>query len=139
MSKVTSIKGQFDIFMHRPIETAVLGNLETMYKPLAHVDQNDLEFLISGETDSYIDLDIKIYVRDKMVSRSGKCVDLKDTTAVANNRLHSLFSQCTVMLNGVPVTQSPEHYNYGAYLETLLTYGTDAASSHLSTFISTST
>ena len=25
-----------------------------------------------------------------------------------------------------------EHYNYGAYLETLFTYGTDAASSHLS-------
>ena len=36
------------------------------------------------------------------------------------------------MDNGVPVTQSHEHYNYRAYLETLLTYGTDAASSHLS-------
>jgi hypothetical protein len=36
------------------------------------------------------------------------------------------------MANGVPVTQSHELYNYRAYLETLLTYGTDAASSHLS-------
>jgi hypothetical protein len=36
------------------------------------------------------------------------------------------------MLNRVPVTQSHEHYNYSAYLETLFTYGTDAASSHLS-------
>jgi hypothetical protein len=36
------------------------------------------------------------------------------------------------MLNGVPVTQSHEFYNYRAYLESLLTYCTDAASSHLS-------
>jgi hypothetical protein len=67
-----------------------------------------------------------------MVYSSGKDVDLTDTTAVANNLLHSLFSQCTVTLNGVPVTQSQEHYNYRAYLESLFTYGTDAASSHLS-------
>jgi len=67
-----------------------------------------------------------------MVSSSGKDVDLTDTTAVANNRLHSLLCQCKITLNGVPVTQSHDHYNYRAYLETLLTYGTDAASLHLS-------
>jgi len=71
-----------------------------------------LEFLIPGNSD--IDLDIKLYVRGKMVSSSGKDVDLTDTTAVDINLLHSLFSQCTVMLNGVPVTQSHEHYNYRA-------------------------
>jgi hypothetical protein len=38
------------------------------------------------------------------------------------------------MVNGVPITQSHEHYNYRAYLETLLTYGTYAASSHLSNY-----
>jgi len=67
-----------------------------------------------------------------MVSSSGKDVDLTDTTVVVNNLLNTLFSQCTVMVNGVPVTQSHEHYNFRAYLETPLTYGTDAASSHLS-------
>jgi len=36
------------------------------------------------------------------------------------------------MLNMVSVTQSHDHYNYRAYLETLLTYGTRATSSHLS-------
>jgi len=36
------------------------------------------------------------------------------------------------MLNGVPVTQPHEHFNYRTYLETLLTNDTDAASSHLS-------
>jgi len=54
---------------------------------------------------------------------------MTDTTAVNNNLLHSLISQCTVVFNGVTVTQSHKH-NYCANLVTLLTYGTDAASSH---------
>ena len=64
--------------------------METVYKPLAPVGQNDLEFLIPGYSDTYIDVDINFYVRGEMVSRSGKDVDLTDTTAVANN-LHSLL------------------------------------------------
>ena len=78
MSEVTSISSQFDIFMHRPIQTAVQGTVETVYKPLAPVEQNDLEFLIPGDSDTYIDLDIKLYVRGKMVSSSGKDLDLTD-------------------------------------------------------------
>jgi len=130
MSEVTSISSLFDIFMHRPIQTVVQGTVETVFKPL--VEQNDLEFLIPRDADTYIDLDIKLYFLGKMVSSSGKYVDLTDTTAAANNLLHSLFSQCTVMVNGVPVTQSHEHYYYRSYLQTLLTFGTDAACSHLS-------
>ena len=101
MSEVTSISSQFDIFMHQPIQTTVQGTVETVHKPLAAVEQNDFEFLIPGDSDTYINLDIKLYVRGKMVSSSGKDVDLTDTTAVANNLLYSLFSQCTVMVNGV--------------------------------------
>jgi hypothetical protein len=47
MSEVTSINSQFDIFMHRPIQTAVQGTVETVYKPLDHVELNDLEFFES--------------------------------------------------------------------------------------------
>ena len=107
--------------MHRPFQTAELGIVETVYKVLATVEQNDWEFVTPGDSETYTDLDIKIYD-----------VDLTDTTAVTNNILHSLFIQCTVTYKGVPVTQSHEHYNCRAYLETLLNYGTDGASSHLS-------
>jgi len=88
--------------------------------------------LIPGHPDTNMDLDIKLYVRGKMDSSSGKDVNLTDTTAVANNLLHSLFNKWTIMVNCVPVTQLHENYNYRAHLETLLTYGTDAATSHLS-------
>ena len=36
------------------------------------------------------------------------------------------------MDNGVPVTLTHENYNYRAYLESLLNYGTDVVLSHLS-------
>ena len=42
---VTSISSEFDIFMHRHIQTAVLGSVETVYKTLPPVKQYDLEFL----------------------------------------------------------------------------------------------
>ena len=48
-----------------------------------------------------------------------------------NNFLHSLFSQCSITLNGVTITPAAKLYRYRAYLETLLTYGSDAAASHL--------
>ena len=58
-------------------------------------------------------------------------MDNKDFTAVNNNFLHSLFSQCNIKLNNVPITQSDDLYHYRSYLETILTYGSDAGASHL--------
>ena len=58
-------------------------------------------------------------------------LDEKDFTSVMNNFLHSLLSQCTVSLNGTRITQATELYNYRSLLETLLTFGSDAATTHL--------
>jgi len=95
------------------------------------VEQSDLEFFIPADSDTYIALDIKLYVRGKLVSGEGKDLDNKDFTAVNNNFLHSLFSQCNIKLNNVPITQSDDLYHYRSYLETILTYGSDAGASHL--------
>ena len=51
---------------------------------------------------------------------------------MTNNFLHSLFSQYNVTLNGVNITHASYHYHYRSYIETLMTYGTDAAATHLS-------
>jgi len=130
-AEVASNSYEFDIFAHKPVQTSVLGTIETAYKPIAPVKQNDLEFLIPGDKDNYIRLDIQLYVRGKLVSSYGNNVDVSDHTGVTKNLLHSLFSQFTVVLNGTTVTQSSENYNYLSYLESLLTYGTDAAATHL--------
>ena len=51
------------MFLHRTIRTGVLGSVETVDKLLAPAEQNDLEVLIPGDTDTYIDLDIKLRSR----------------------------------------------------------------------------
>jgi len=77
-AEVASVSSGIDIFMLRPIQTAVLGIVETLYKLLAPVEQKDFEFVITGDSDTNIDLDIKLYVRGKLVSSSGKDVDFTD-------------------------------------------------------------
>jgi len=88
--------------------------------PIAPVDQTDLEFFIPAD-DTYVDPDIKLYIRGKFTKSDGTDLDASDYAAGTNNFLHSLFSQCTIALNGVNITQSGGLYNFRAYLETLLT------------------
>ena len=125
------VSSEFDIFAHKPIQTSVLETIHTVCKPIAPVEQSDLQFLITAYNDSYIDTDFKLYIRGKLVSGDGKDLDNKYFTAVTNNFLHSLFSQCIIALNGASITQASELYRYHSYLETLLTYGSDAAASNL--------
>jgi len=126
-AEITSISCDFGIFAHKPVQKSVLGIIENAYKPIAPVDQNELEFLIPADKENYIRLDIQLYVRGKFFSSSENNVEVSDNTGVTNNLLQSLFPQCNFVLNGTTITQSSEQYNYRSYLETLLTYGTDAA------------
>jgi hypothetical protein len=129
--EVEFVSSEFDIFARKPIQSAILGTDVVHFKPFATVDQNDLEFLIPGDNETYIDQDIKLYVRGKIIGADGKDLDASDFTAGTNNFLNSLFSQCSISLNGVSITPASELYPYRSYLETLLTYGSDASNSHL--------
>jgi len=93
-AEVATISSEFDIFAHKPLQTSVPGTIETAYKPIAPVEQNDIEFLIPGDKENYIRLDIQLSVRAELVSSSGNNVDVSDHTVATNNLLHSLFSQC---------------------------------------------
>jgi len=97
------------------------------YKPIASVEQSDLVFLIPTDNGTYVGLNIKLYIRGKLIKADGTNLDNTDFTAATNNCLHSIFIQCSVALNGVTITQVTELYNYRSYIETLLTYGSDAS------------
>jgi len=132
MAEVLSYMGtEFDIFAPKPRQVAVEGTTETIYKPIASIDQTDIEFLIPGDGETYIDLDLKLYIKGKLMKEDGTALGDTDYKAGINNLLYALFSQCSISLNGTQITQATELYNYRAYLETLLTYGRDAAESHL--------
>ena len=91
VADIQTVSSEFDIFAHKPIQTTVLETIGTDYKPIAPVEHSDLEFLIPADTDTYIDLDIILYVRGKSVSGERKDLDEKDFTAVTKNFLTFTF------------------------------------------------
>ena len=82
---ILTVSSEFDIFAYKAIQTSVLETIETVYKPIAPMEQRDFEFLVHPDTDTYIDLDIKLYVRCNLTSVNGKDLDNKDFTDVTNN------------------------------------------------------
>ena len=43
-AETVAISSEFDFFARKPVQTAVLETIETVYKPIAPVDQSDLEY-----------------------------------------------------------------------------------------------
>jgi len=90
-----------DIFVRKPKDSSTVETNETIYRPIASVDQTDIEFVIPGDSDTYVDLDLKLFVKGKLQTEDNTDLPETDYTAVVNNLLHSLFSQCTIYLNAL--------------------------------------
>ena len=75
----------------KPAQESVHETADVVYKPIASVDQNDLEFLIIADNETYIDPDIKLYIRGKLTKVDGSALDDTDFISVTNNFLPSLF------------------------------------------------
>jgi len=69
-AEIACVSSKFYIFAHRPTQTSVLGTIQTANKTIAPVDQKDIEFFIPAYNDTYIVLDIKLYVRSNLISAS---------------------------------------------------------------------
>jgi hypothetical protein len=126
------VSSVFDILADRPVQTSTFDTPEITYKSITSIDQSDLKFMIPPNNETYIDLNRQLYIKGQLVGADVAALDYKDYTAGVNTFLHSLFSQFNISINGVSINPSSDNYNYCAYLETLLTYGNDAAESHLS-------
>jgi len=50
-AEIASVSSELDTFAHRPSQITVLGTIETANRPIAPVDQNDLEFFIPDDND----------------------------------------------------------------------------------------
>ena len=122
---------ELDLFARKAKKDSCLVTTETIYKPIASVDQTDIEFVIPGDSETYIDLNLKLFITGKLVKKDGTDLAETEYTAGINNLLHSLFSQSSISLNGTQITQASEHYGIRVYLQSLLTYGNAAAESHL--------
>ena len=53
--------------------------------------------------------------------------------STVNNLLHSMFDSIRLTVNDLPLTISPSHYPYKAYITNVLTYSTEVKSAQLQT------
>jgi hypothetical protein len=129
-----------DVFKLKTTQVAVDYIQTEEQRPLNNVTSaGPVEFVVTGEPDSYIDLaQTQLYVSLKVVKRNGDNLDhhvgednAGSVVAPVNLLLHALWSQVDVQLNDRLITPSSNTYAYKAYLETLLTYGPDAKKTYL--------
>lgn len=81
----------FYIFTKRPAQSAVLSSRVTDYKHITPVDQSEVDFVIHSDTENYMDIDIHMSLRGKLVSQNRSALDPADSTTVGKDLLHSLF------------------------------------------------
>ena len=86
------ISTEFDLFERKARQDGSLETTETIYKPIASVDQTDIEFLIPADSDTYIDPNIKLFIRGKLIKTDGTDLAETDYVALCKNLLHSLFN-----------------------------------------------
>ena len=77
-AETLSVISELDIFAHKPVQTSILETIEIIFRPIASVDQSDLEFLIPVENDMYIDLHIRLFVKGKLTAADGKTLEETD-------------------------------------------------------------
>lgn len=104
--------------------------------PKTNLNGPTLEFELSGERNVYVDL-INIYLQLKIsllsydhahaTDKSFKIITdaAADPGCVANNILHSIFSNCDVSLQGVQISTANNLYGHKAYIETELSHPTE--------------
>ena len=126
-------KSETDLFNIPPTQNDILGGQFHEYKPLNAVTADGpLEFTVSGTPDNYLDLaQTQLYVKAKITLPDGSNIPADAPCGPVNLFLHSLFNQVDVHLNDRMVSTASNTYAYRAMMETLLTYGFDAKTSHL--------
>lgn len=129
-------KSELDLFTLPPTQTSIESGHWVQYKPVASItDDSPVEFSVPGTGDNYLDLSHTLLnLKIQVVKQNNETLTVEDdNVGCVNNILSSLFSQVDVFLNQKLVSSSNNTYAYRAYLETLLSYGPAAKTSHLTT------
>ena len=125
------LKSELDLFALPPTQTSIDDGRWVEHQPLTSLDSGGpIEFMLPGTRDAYLDLaNTYLLIRAKVFRGDGTAADTQ--VAPVNNWLHSLFSQVDVYINDTLVTPSSNTYPFCAYVETLLSYGTEAKKTQL--------
>lgn len=128
-------KTETDLFSVPPIQSSIDEGKWITHTPINSLDRcTYLEFNVSADGSEYIDLAntfLKLGVRVVDTRPGQNDLHANCDVAPTNNFLHSLFSNVALSLNNTPVTVNNTNYPYRAYMENLLSYGSEAKKSYL--------
>jgi hypothetical protein len=126
-------KSELDLLSIPATQTSVESGMYVDYHPVSSITGGaPIEFDVNATGNVYLDpANSLLHVRAKIVKTNGEDLGAASTVGPINNFLHSLLSQVDVSLNGTLITSSTNTSDYRAYIETLLSYDSDAKSSHL--------
>jgi hypothetical protein len=133
-----TVKTELDIFAVPNTQNSVESGQYITYRPLAPLGNDaPIEFVVSGSSEEYLDLaHTMIYIKAKITKPTQAPLIEKGPRTIhnvgpVNNWMHSMFSQVDVSLNQKCISPPSNCYNYRAYIENLLNYGSEAKSTHL--------
>jgi hypothetical protein len=127
------VKSELDLFSVPPTQTSIEHGQWVEHHPLATItDNGPIEFSISGSGEDYLDLaNTFLYIRAQIINGDGANLPGDANVGPTNLWLHSLFSQVDMSLNEKLISPSSNTYPYRAYMEMLLSYGSAAKESQM--------
>ena len=128
-------KSELDLFALPPTQVSIDKGQWTEFRPVSSLTEfGPIEFNVAGSGEEYTDLSqTYLHLKVKIVKPDGTDLAQDEHVGPVNNFLHSLMSQVEVYLNGRLISTVNNAYPYTALLQTLLSYGTDARKTHLTT------
>jgi len=126
-------KSELDLFCQPPVQTSCQNGYWCEYLPISTITEGSpIDFHVSASSEEYLDLSqTHIHVQAQITQGDGTNLARDAAIGPTNYWLHSLFSQLDIQLNDKLVTDSSHTYAYKSFLETLLSFGTQAKESFL--------
>jgi len=121
------------LFSVPPYQSAVERMYYQEVRSNSQLTGNIIDMEITGKHGmEYVDLKrSKLYVKAKIVKADGNKIAADEYVGPINLFLQTMFSQVKVTMQGKLVTSTTSHYPYKAMIQTLLSYGSGAKTSQL--------
>ncbi|CAG2241901.1 unnamed protein product [Mytilus edulis] len=122
-----------------PSQTAIEKVYYQEVRSTSHINGSaPIEFIITGQNGmEFLDLKrSKLYIKVKIVQSDGKMLDATTLkVSPVNLPFYSMFDQVDVTMQGKLITSTTNHYPYKAMIQTLLSYGSGAKTSQLTSLM----
>ena len=127
-------QSSLDLFEKPPLLVTFENAFTQKIGPSHSPDGPMLEFEVLGDRNNFIDLQrTRLEIVARVVQNNGNVLRThateaaqRDTPYLVNNPLSSLFSECTMSLNGEKISTTNANFAHKSFIETEFSHGNDA-------------